>query len=301
MTFSTPSRFVLMLMRLAHQSCATAAVWSSPVIRASEDDRRACPTPAQRHARRRDGYGALPGRAGVPSWSIRCALPCTSSAARASPRQCSSPAIPLHARATQSYSDTNLRRRCSRARSGPTACGSARLFVGMFVSSCGAPHSKGLCKSPIPGRRADDTENPQTRKRQTTPKGQLYAMGRAEREHRAYRRSASPVAQVTHTYTRGVSRPRTWHRQTGLEGPRPPHDEGGSSVRGGGKSTIQDFDEARKFLREEGIPRLSAMPGFVSGHWVKLGENDGASMIIFETEEAAQAAKSGSCRARRPP
>ena len=58
-----------------------------------------------------------------------------------------------------------------------------------------------------------------------------------------------------------------------------------------GKSTIQDFDEARKFLREEGIPRLSAMPGFVSGHWVRLGENDGASMIIFETEEAAQAAK----------
>ena len=58
-----------------------------------------------------------------------------------------------------------------------------------------------------------------------------------------------------------------------------------------GRSTIQDFDEARKFLREEAIPRLSAMPGFVSGHWVRLGETDGASMIIFETEEAAQAAK----------
>ena len=40
-----------------------------------------------------------------------------------------------------------------------------------------------------------------------------------------------------------------------------------------GRSTIQDFDEARKFLREEAIPRLSAMPGFVSGHWVRLGEN----------------------------
>ena len=58
-----------------------------------------------------------------------------------------------------------------------------------------------------------------------------------------------------------------------------------------GKSTIQDFDEARKFLREEGIPRLSAIPGFVSGHWVRLGETEGASMIIFETEEAALAAK----------
>ena len=58
-----------------------------------------------------------------------------------------------------------------------------------------------------------------------------------------------------------------------------------------GRSTIQDFDQARKFLREEGIPRLSQMPGFVSGHWVRLGENGGASMIIFETEEAARAAK----------
>ena len=57
------------------------------------------------------------------------------------------------------------------------------------------------------------------------------------------------------------------------------------------RSTIQDFDQARKFLREEGIPRLSQMPGFVTGHWVKLGENSGASMIIFETEEAARAAK----------
>ena len=57
------------------------------------------------------------------------------------------------------------------------------------------------------------------------------------------------------------------------------------------RSTIQDFDQARKFLREEGIPRLSQMPGFVGGHWVRLDENTGASMIIFETEEAARAAK----------
>ena len=42
-----------------------------------------------------------------------------------------------------------------------------------------------------------------------------------------------------------------------------------------GRSTIGDFDQARKFLREEGIPRLSQMPGFVSGHWVRVGENAG--------------------------
>jgi hypothetical protein len=32
------------------------------------------------------------------------------------------------------------------------------------------------------------------------------------------------------------------------------------------------------------------MPGFVSGHWVTLGETSGASMIVFESEEAAQKA-----------
>jgi hypothetical protein len=57
-----------------------------------------------------------------------------------------------------------------------------------------------------------------------------------------------------------------------------------------GKSTIEDFDQARKFLREEGIPRLSQAPGFVSGHWVRLGDNSGASLLVFESEEAAQAA-----------
>ena len=57
------------------------------------------------------------------------------------------------------------------------------------------------------------------------------------------------------------------------------------------RSTIEDFEQARKFLRDEGIPRLSQMPGFISGHWVRLGEKAGASMILFESEEAAQEAK----------
>ena len=57
------------------------------------------------------------------------------------------------------------------------------------------------------------------------------------------------------------------------------------------RSTITDFEQARKFLREEGIPRLSQMPGFISGHWVRLGEKAGASMILFESEEAAQEMK----------
>jgi hypothetical protein len=57
-----------------------------------------------------------------------------------------------------------------------------------------------------------------------------------------------------------------------------------------GRSTIQDFEQARKFLRDEVIPRLSQTPGFVSGHWVRLDETTGASLLVFESEEAAQAA-----------
>jgi hypothetical protein len=56
------------------------------------------------------------------------------------------------------------------------------------------------------------------------------------------------------------------------------------------RSTIQDFEQATKALREEFIPRLSQAPGFVSGHWVRLGETSGASMIVFESEEAAETA-----------
>jgi hypothetical protein len=56
------------------------------------------------------------------------------------------------------------------------------------------------------------------------------------------------------------------------------------------RGAIQDFEQAKKLLRDEGIPRLSQMPGFVSGQWVRLGETSGASMIVFESEEAAQKA-----------
>jgi hypothetical protein len=56
------------------------------------------------------------------------------------------------------------------------------------------------------------------------------------------------------------------------------------------RSTLHDFEQASKFLREEGIPRLSQAPGFVSGQWVRLDESTGTSMLTFESEEAAQAA-----------
>ena len=56
------------------------------------------------------------------------------------------------------------------------------------------------------------------------------------------------------------------------------------------ESTVHDVEQGRTFLREQGIPILRQVPGFVTAHWVKFGNNRGASMLIFESEEAAQGA-----------
>ena len=57
-----------------------------------------------------------------------------------------------------------------------------------------------------------------------------------------------------------------------------------------GRSTVQDFEQARKYLRDEGIPRFSQAPGFKGGYWVRLDGDNGASLLLFETEEGARAA-----------
>ena len=56
------------------------------------------------------------------------------------------------------------------------------------------------------------------------------------------------------------------------------------------RSTLHDFEQATKVLREEGIPRLSQAPGFVAGEWVRLDETTGTSMLTFESEDAARGA-----------
>jgi hypothetical protein len=56
------------------------------------------------------------------------------------------------------------------------------------------------------------------------------------------------------------------------------------------RSTIHDFERGRTILREQGIPRISQAPGFVTAQWVRLDENTGTSMMTFESEEAARAA-----------
>lgn len=52
------------------------------------------------------------------------------------------------------------------------------------------------------------------------------------------------------------------------------------------KVTITDPESAESFLRDQIVPRVSQAPGFVTGHWTRK-DNSGMSMIIFESEEAA--------------
>ena len=46
--------------------------------------------------------------------------------------------------------------------------------------------------------------------------------------------------------------------------------------------------------------RVRQVPGFVTAHWIRLGDNSGTSMLIFESEEAAQAGAE-QLRANPPP
>ena len=53
--------------------------------------------------------------------------------------------------------------------------------------------------------------------------------------------------------------------------------------------TIKEMDAAERALREEVVPRVSQAPRFVSGYWTRKN-NGGLSMLIFESEDAAQQA-----------
>ncbi len=65
--------------------------------------------------------------------------------------------------------------------------------------------------------------------------------------------------------------------------------------------TVGDFETAQKRLHEEVVPRASGSPGFVAGYWLRPDEgNQGLSVIVFETEDAARAAAERA-RAAAPP
>ena len=55
--------------------------------------------------------------------------------------------------------------------------------------------------------------------------------------------------------------------------------------------SITDPGPATQYLRETIVPRISQAPGFVAGYWVRLEEgNEGNSVVVFESEDAARGA-----------
>ena len=55
--------------------------------------------------------------------------------------------------------------------------------------------------------------------------------------------------------------------------------------------TINEPEEATRGLREDVVPTVSQAPGFVAGYWTrKEGTDQGLSMVLFESEDAANAA-----------
>jgi hypothetical protein len=52
---------------------------------------------------------------------------------------------------------------------------------------------------------------------------------------------------------------------------------------------ISDREGAESFLRDEVVPGVSQAPGFVAGYWVNIGGSRGTSVVVFESEEAANA------------
>lgn len=53
--------------------------------------------------------------------------------------------------------------------------------------------------------------------------------------------------------------------------------------------TLKDVEESLDRLRNEVVPQVSQAPGFVNGYWTRKGET-GLSMVLFESEEAANSA-----------
>jgi hypothetical protein len=57
---------------------------------------------------------------------------------------------------------------------------------------------------------------------------------------------------------------------------------------------IHDEDEAKRILDQQIVPGVSSAPGFVAGYWVATADGMGTSVVVFESEEAAdRAAASG--------
>jgi hypothetical protein len=54
--------------------------------------------------------------------------------------------------------------------------------------------------------------------------------------------------------------------------------------------TINDGPTATTMLREQVVPRVKEAPGLVAAYWARGDGGRGGSMIVFDSEENAQAA-----------
>jgi hypothetical protein len=59
------------------------------------------------------------------------------------------------------------------------------------------------------------------------------------------------------------------------------------------KVSILDRERAERELRERIVPMVSQAPGFVAGYWLEEQDGKGASLVVFESEENAQAMVDG--------
>ena len=52
-------------------------------------------------------------------------------------------------------------------------------------------------------------------------------------------------------------------------------------------ATIHEFERARQGL-DQMVPTITQVPGFVAGYWTRSEDNQGLSMVVFESEDAAR-------------
>jgi hypothetical protein len=53
--------------------------------------------------------------------------------------------------------------------------------------------------------------------------------------------------------------------------------------------TFKDDVSAAQAELGQLVPQVSAAPGFVAGYWIALSQSKGTSVVVFESQEAAQA------------
>ena len=61
------------------------------------------------------------------------------------------------------------------------------------------------------------------------------------------------------------------------------------AVVGSSDIDLERTEEAESVVRDQLIPRISQAPGFVSATFTRSAEGKGHSMVVFDSEEAAQA------------